>query len=230
MTASANAYLNLGIYTIPEACRLTGVSKDRLRRWLTGYRSNARKKQYSALWKPQFPGREHKVLLGFLDLVEVKVVSGFLDRGVSWPVIHKVREAAQELYPGVTHPFCTKRFSTDGRYIVAEVQRETGGSALVEIANRQQVFAQLSAPLLDGLEFGEQGALERWWPAGKDRGIAIDPRKNFGQPTVVCTGIPTAVLARSVAANGSAGEVARWFQVDARLVLNAVEYERSLET
>jgi hypothetical protein len=31
-------YLNISIYTVAEAARLTGVSKECIRRWVRGYR------------------------------------------------------------------------------------------------------------------------------------------------------------------------------------------------
>src|ERR1041384_2570817 len=103
MTSSKITYLNVGIYTVPEASKLTGVSRDRIRRWLRGYRSHLRKKRYSALWKSQLPEIDNKMALGFLDLIEVMFVGAFLDRGVSWPMIHRVREKAAKLYPEVSH-------------------------------------------------------------------------------------------------------------------------------
>lgn len=228
MTASNVTYLNVGIYTVPEASKLTGVSKDRIRRWLRGYHSHLRKKNYSALWRPQLPEIDHKVALGFLDLIEVKFVGAFLDRGVSWPMIHKVREKAAELYPGVSHPFCTKRFSTDGQRIFAEVHKETGENSLMEIATDQHVFAEITRPFLKQLEFKGADMLERWWPLGRDGHIVVDPRKNFGQPTVCQEGIATKVLAESVRANGSVEEVARWYEINPQSVKDAVEYEQSL--
>ena len=50
----------------------------------------------------QLPILRHKVALGFLDLIEIKFVGAFLDRGVSWPMLHKAREKAATLYPGVS--------------------------------------------------------------------------------------------------------------------------------
>lgn len=228
MIASNIGYFNVGIYTVPEAHKLTGVSRERIRRWLKGYRSNLRKKRYSPLWKAQLPPIDNKVALGFLDLIEVKFVGAFLDNGVSWPMIHKVREKARELYPDVTHPFCTKKFVTDGRQVFIDVHKETGESSLLEIANDQHVFAEITKPFLKQLDFRNGTILERWWPLGKNGHVVLDPRKNFGQPTISRDGVATQVLAESFRANGSIEEVARWYEISPKAVQEAVHYEQSL--
>jgi uncharacterized protein (DUF433 family) len=222
-------YINTGIYTVPEASRLTGVSKDRIRRWIRGYRSEQRNKDYLPLWKSQLPSIKNKVALGFLDLIEIKFVDAFLNVGVSWHVIHKVREKAKELYDDTNHPFCSKQFVTDGRQIFRNLLAESGENCLVEIATNQSVFAEITKPFLRQLEFRDGTVLERWWPLGRDRNIVIDPRKNFGQPTIFKEGIPTETLARSYKANASSyEEVARWYEISPKAVKEAIEYEHSL--
>jgi len=229
MRENHTAYLNTGIYTVAEASRLTGVSKERIRRWLRGYHSELRRKNYPPLWESQLPSLENKVALGFLDLIEIKFVASFLDVGVTWPVIHRVREKAQRLYADTQHPFCTMRFVTDGRQIFQNVHEETGDTCLVEIVTDQRVFAEIIRPFLKQLEFRDGTILERWWPLGRDRHIVVDPRKNFGQPTVVTEGIPTQNLARSFKANGSSlEEVARWYEIRPESVKEAVDYEQTL--
>ena len=180
------------------------------------------------MWKPQLPEIDGKVALGFLDLIEIKFVGAFLDHGVSRPMIHKVREKAAEIYPDTSHPFCTKQFVTDGQGIFAQVHKETGETSLLEIATDQHVFTQLTKPFLKQLEFRGKTILERWWPLGMDKHIVLDPRKNFGQPTVCKEGVATRVLAKSFLANGSIQEVARWYEIDPKSVQEAVEYENSL--
>ena len=228
MTDRKTTYLNTGIYTVSEAWRLTGVSKERIRRWLRGYHSSLRGKNYPPLWQSQLPSLENKVALGFLDLIEIKFVDIFLNQGVSWSVIHKVREKAQRLYPETDHPFCTQKFFTDGHQIFREVHEETGETCLEEIATNQRVFVEITKPFLKQLEFKNGTILERWWPLGIDRPIVVDPRKNFGQPTVVTNGIPTQTLARSYRANGSVDEVAKWYEISSKCVQEAVDYEQSL--
>lgn len=220
-------FLNTGIYSIPEASRLSGVSKDRIRRWLRGYHSGLRKKDYPPLWKGQLALIDDTAALGFLDLMEIKFVDAFLKAGVSWPVIHEVREKAQRIYADTNHPFCTKQFLTDGRQIFRDLFEETGEHCLHELATDQVYFSQLTKPFLKELEF-EDGMFKRWWPLGRDHQVVIDPRKNFGQPTIVTDGIPTQNLHRSYLANNSIEEVARWFEIKPESVKEAVDYERSL--
>jgi uncharacterized protein (DUF433 family) len=228
MKNSKTTYINVGVYTVAEASRLTRVSKDRIRRWLRGYHSGLRQRDYPALWKSQLPSIGHKVALGFLDLIEIKFVDAFLNEGVSWPMIHRVRDKAQELNPDTAHPFCTRQFVTDGHQIFRNLHNETGDACLHEIVTDQYVFAGITQPFLKDLEF-QDGIFQRWWPLGKDHSIVIDPRKNFGQPTISNEGIPTQNLARSFKANGSSyDEVARWYEISPDSVREAVEYERSL--
>jgi uncharacterized protein (DUF433 family) len=228
MTDGKTTYLNTGIYTVGEAWRLTGISKDRIRRWLRGYHSNLRKKNYPPLWRSQLPSLENKVALGFLDLIEIKFVDVFLNEGVSWAIIHKVREKAQKFYPETDHPFCTQKFFTDGHQILREVHEETGETCLEEIATDQRVFTAITKPFLKQLEFRDGTILERWWPLGTDHSVVVDPRKNFGQPTIATNGIPTQALARSYRANKSVEEVAKWYEISPKSVQEAVDYERSL--
>jgi len=228
MTGDKTIYLNTGIYSVPEASRLSGVSKERIRRWLRGYHSELRKKDYPPLWKSQLPPIEKIVALGFLDLIEIKFVDSFLNAGVSWAIIHKVREKAQQLYPDTNHPFCTKQFVTDGSQIFRDLHDETGDECLQEIATDQCVFAEITKPFIKQLEFRDGTILERWWPLGREHPIVVDPRKNFGQPTIVTDGIPTQNLIRSYKANGSFEEVARWYEISPNSVKEAVDYEQSL--
>lgn len=224
------SYLNTGIYSVAEAARLTGVSSGRIRRWLRGYRFKSKTETYSSppLWNGQLEPIDHKLALGFLDLIEVRFVDAFLQKGVTWAMIHKAREKAVERFPAVSHPFCTIRFVTDGREIFVELHKETGEPSLVEIVQSQQVFADIVRPFLKELEFGEGNILERWWPMGKNKLVAIDPKRNFGQPTIFRDGVPTKILAKSVKANGSVEEVARWYEVNPQSVADAVEYEQKL--
>ena len=222
-------YFNTGIYPVRDAAQLTGVSTGRIRRWLRGYRYRSRKKAYASppLWHGQWEPIDHSLALGFLDLIEVRFVDAFLKAGVSWMTLRQARERAEELFKA-SHPFCTNRFVTDGREIFVELHRETGEPSLIEIVERQAVFAQIIKPFLRELEFTEGSGLVRWWPLGDKRHVVLDPTRNFGRPIVAQHGVPTEVLASAAKAAGSVAEVARWYEVPEVEIHDAVEFEQRL--
>ncbi|HWA85894.1 MAG TPA: DUF433 domain-containing protein [Opitutus sp.] len=220
-------FLGAGIYTIPEAARLSGVSAARIRRWLKGYGFKTRKARHHSppVWNGQLDPIEGKLAIGFRDLMEIRFVNAFLDAGVSWKTMRAAHVAAKAKL-GSDQPFCTHQFVTDGREILQREAHASGDTSLLNITTDQREFDRLVSPFLKELDF--DGGVTRWWPLGRKRFVVVDPVKNLGQPTVTRSGVPTRVLARSVAANGSVDEVARWFEVATEEVRDAVEFEQSL--
>jgi uncharacterized protein (DUF433 family) len=221
--------LQTGIYTISEASRLTGVSPRRIRRWVRGYEFKVKHGRHRspAVWSTQLDRIDHAVALGFFDLLEVRCVDAFVSAGVGWKTLRQVHEQARKLV-GHAHPFCTNQFATDGQTIFMEERGKHDEVALWDMRDLQRVFDRIIRPFLKNVEFDSKQFPQRWWPRGKDHLVALDPRRNFGQPIVFQEGIPTQILARSVRANGSLEDVAHWFEINSVSVRKAVEFEQSL--
>ncbi|MBI2517932.1 MAG: hypothetical protein HYV95_13595 [Opitutae bacterium] len=219
--------LGAGIYTVPEASRLTRVSAARIRRWLKGYDFKSRQARHHSnpVWTGQFGALDDKLAVGFKDLMEIRFVRAFLEKGVSWKTMRDAHVAAKAKL-GSNHPFCTHRFATDGRDILLQQAQASGDTSLINIANDQREFERIVTPFLKELDF--EDGVTRWWPLGRSRQVVIDPVRNLGQPTVNRSGVPTRVLARSVQTNGSIESVACWFEVAPEEVRDAVEFEQTL--
>lgn len=229
MPLAETTLLQTGIYLIPEASRLTRVSPWRIRRWLRGYefKSKSGRHRSPAVWQGQLDPIDHKMALGFHDLLEIKCVDAFLNAGVGWKTLRQAHNQAQKVLKH-SHPFCTNRLATDGKHIFMELREDGGETTVWDAAQLQRVFDRVINPFLKNLDFGEGKFPTRWWPRGKDRYVALDPRRNFGQPSIFERGIPTRILANSVAANASVEQVALWYEVSAKAVQEAVEYEQQL--
>jgi uncharacterized protein (DUF433 family) len=225
--ASNTNLLNTGLYTVPEAARLTRISTGKIRRWLKGYdfKSGERVRHSDAVWQGELKPIDNKLALSFRDLLELRFVDAFIRSGVSWRTMRRAHGQAQVKLMS-THPFCSNRIFTDGRSILLRQAEEDSDQALINLANDQGEFARIVAPFQKELEFS--GADVVWWPLGKNREVVIDPRRNFGQPTVTKSGVPTAILARSAKANSSQEIVAHWYEVHPSEVRAAVEFEESL--
>ncbi len=180
-----------------------------------------------AVWKSQLQPIDHAIALGFLDLLEIRAVDAFINAGVSWKTLRQVHDEARN-WIGHSHPFCTNRFATDGHTIFLELREKNHEVMLWDMKDVQRVFDRIIRPFIKNVEFDRGKIPRRWWPRGKSRQVALDPRRSFGQPIIFHEGIPTQILARSARANGSIEEVARWFEIKSASVREAVDFEQEL--
>jgi uncharacterized protein (DUF433 family) len=229
MTGRNENLLNTGIYTVPDAARLTRVSTGRIRLWLRGYKFRTKKteRHSRALWHGQLEPIDQSLALGFLDLIEIRFVDAFLNEGVSWAILRKAHAIGAETFK-TDHPFCTQGFVTDGRDIFVELHKETGERSLLKIVNNQHVFREIITPFLKELEFDTSQKLLRWRPSTTRRLVVLDPTRNFGRPIVVQHGVPTEVLACAAKVCNSLEEVSRWYEVPKPEIEDAVEFEQQL--
>jgi len=234
--------LGTGLYAIAEAARLSGVSAQRIRRWIKGYdwsrgKDKDRHRRHSPpVWRPDMSPLDGAMALSFRDLVELRFVDAFLRAGVSWKRLRAVAGEASRRFD-TTHPFSTRRFVTDGRTIYDQVSREVGDT-LEDLQTHQLAFRRVISPTLQsGLEFSASGAVLRWWPEpGRGtRHIVVDPRRAFGQPIIDGANVPTRAVVAAVraetAARGAADAervVADWFGLTLKAVRAAVRFEASL--
>jgi uncharacterized protein (DUF433 family) len=228
MTGAAELLVGRGIYSVPEAARLSRVPAARIRRWIRGYSFRSRSGVRAS--PPAFHGDlvpiRGALALSFLDLVEVRFVDAFLRAGVRWPTLRLAHAQASRLI-GTDHPFCTNKFCTDGRRIFADMPKLRDEPGLVEVLRKQHYFEAIVRPLLVGLEFTPEDMLLRWWPLGAKRAVVLDPRRGFGAPIVDREGVPTNVLVHALNAGNTREEVRSWFQVSAASLRDAEEFEQT---
>ncbi len=230
--------IGLGIYSIPDAARLVGARAPAVHRWLFGYNGRVRsldagQRRYPPLWKPQYDASHTKrKYIGFLDLLELRIVREFVARGVPLVVVRQCLQTAQKLF-GQDHPLTRRRFMTDGETIfheaIDQVQPGLKPRALLDLKKRQYAFADIiQESLYAGIDYDGQDAC-RWYPDGKRTGIVLDPLFQDGQPIVQACGVPTAAVYAAWLAEGQKrATVARLFELDAVQVDAAVRFEQTL--
>lgn len=230
MSPSNYSMIGVGIYTVPEASRLTGVSAARIRRWIAGYDYKVGQETHGSnpVWPSQLPVIDDRAALGFLDLMEIRFVDAFRRHGVSWKKTRLAAKRAGELFRQ-SHPFSTRRFQTDGRTIFAEFTDAPKEQALLDLVKSQYAFKNFISPsLVAGLEYSDLDDLIRWWPLGEGHPVVLDPNRGFGQPIISEFGVPTAILANAYNIEKSYEKVANWYEVNRRAVREAVVFERNL--
>jgi uncharacterized protein (DUF433 family) len=128
------------------------------------------------------------------------------------------------------HPFATSTvFKTDGKAIYSETEKQTGDEQLYNLLNRNYEFKPIIAQSLkEGVEYDASGLISAWFPR-RDLAphVVIHPKRAFGKPVLIDSGIPTKTLADATKAD-SVATVAKWFEVPRDRVLEAVRFEKNL--
>lgn len=229
MATNGFHFIGVGLYTVPEASRLTRVSTGRIRRWMRGYTFRTKSGVHASerVVTPALPLIDGAMTLSFLDLQEIRFVDAFIGVGVRWPTVRRAHGSAQKAFG--THPFSRGIFVTDGQRIFEDLARGAArsDSAFVDMVSNQMSFRRAVLPFMKTLRFAD-GQASEWWPLGKSKMVVLDPRRAFGQPIVAREGVPTNILARAYKAEQDFTRVARWFAVNERAVRFAIEYEASL--
>jgi uncharacterized protein (DUF433 family) len=233
-------YSGTGVYTLPQAERLTHVSARKIHRWLYGYTYSTksgedRQYQFSEpLWTPQIPKDDYDAeVIGFQDLLEVRFVSAFVQHGVPLIIVRRCLDTAREIF-GVEYPLSSGAFKTDGKTIFAEaLQRSIRDGSLLDLKTRQLAFKDIiSSSLYAGIEYDGMRAL-KWFPQGRRYHVVLDPSRQFGNPIVDETGTPTEALYASYLAEGATpkavAQTARVYEVPQKFVEAAIRFEENLK-
>lgn len=221
-------------YTPAEAGKLTGLRPERIRRWLRGYSyTYASRSEREATLVHQGPvikqrDAQDTGYASFLDLVDLLFVRQFLEKGFSLQKIRKALAEAESIVGG--HHFAQRVYFTDGHEIYLRVKDKGQENLLQLLSGGQWVIADVILHMAKQVDFDEgTGFAEKWYPAGRNAGIVLDPRVCFGAPTIAGKGIRTSnVYDLFVAEAADIRRVSEWMHLREQEVDAAVKFERAL--
>jgi uncharacterized protein (DUF433 family) len=232
MGLSELSLLKSGIYSLPRAARLLGISTQQIRRWMVGrvvFDHNG-ERVIPPLWEPHLPIVDGKVALSFLDLMELRLVKALVEHhGLRLPKIRACIGGWRSLNSEYPYPLLNRkvRLMSDGNTLIA---RLSDHSSPLDLSLMQYLMTEVIEPNLVDLDFDGQELPLRWWPLGRKAKVLISPLIEFGEPIIRDTGIPTQALAEAVKAEGSERKVAQIYGVSVDVVRSAVDFERGLHT
>jgi uncharacterized protein (DUF433 family) len=215
--------LGKGVYSIPEAARLTKLRTQRVREWFRGRKSPS--KIFRPVFESDYPILHEQYAISFLDLIELKIGGSLREMGVSLPYLRKVYNHLQQEFGN--HPFCKRQIYVGGKRIFTQGLSEEESNNVIEAITNQGYFESIILPFLSKVDYDDVTELAVRWRIANQ--VVIDPAIRFGKPIVEETGIATYILRQSFYANNEDADfVARWFGVERRHVEAAVTFENSL--
>lgn len=206
--------LFLPAYSIAEAAKYVGESPQTVSNW------HYRHTQTGVT----LPTKERGKPLSYLQLIELAVVAVFRKLGIPLQNIRKARQYLAQNFNS-EYPFTQYRFKTEGLHILLDfAQFEPDAGIRLVAADKA---GQLGwAPLLENrlLEFEYECELVmKWYLAGRQSMVVVDPRVAFGAPTV--SGIPTWVLKGRAEAGESVADIQEDFGLNEKSIVDGLKFE-----
>lgn len=193
-------------YGVSEAAKYAHISSQTIRNW------------QELGNKPTALGpREKGQPLSYFQLIELAVVAACRKAGMKLPKIKDAREWLAREFDD-PHPFATQKLLTDG----VDLMMEHGEELLVTNLKGQLAWKSVIKDRLKEFEYLD-GIAARWHLAGERSSVVIDPRVQFGKPSV--RGIPTWIIAARSEAGEDIPAIAKDFGVPKSLVADALAFE-----
>ncbi|RVU21178.1 hypothetical protein [Methylobacterium oryzihabitans] len=217
--------LSSGIYTVPDAARLVEAEQNEMRVWIEG-----RKGAQDPMIENQLGKIGNKTAISFTNLMEVRFISLFIDAGVRLKAIRSIMNEAKNLLEHA-HPFATNTvFKTDGRRVVAEIERLNEAVSIYDLKLKQYEMPEIVRNfLLKDVVFDPRGDAVSWKPRPKIApNIIIHPAHSFGKPILLESLVPAETIAKAFKAEQDAEIVAEMFEIPEAHVIEAVRFHEAL--
>lgn len=217
--------IDTGIFTIPIAAELLGVSVNMVRVWVDGHKG-----KQTPIIENELGRVDGKLAISFKNLMELQFVAFFVRAGVRLPEIRSIMSEVRQTLNS-PHPFATNTvFQTDGKRIVAAIAKKNGVESIYDLKSKNFEMKPIVLPSLKrDVIYDPSGNARVWFPR-RDLypNVIVTPSHSFGRTILQDSKIPTATIAKSYAVEKSAGVVSAMFEISERRVREAVSFEAAL--
>ena len=180
--------MGAGIYTIPDISNLLSIPKFKVRRYLNEYwNERSGKKLFNETYSWSADNKMKAV--NFYTLIELYTCFHLQELGVTPKEILKSRAAMMKDLK-IPYPFASEVLLTNGKKIWFEFK----DSIVKADGSKQTDFVEFIREFAGKIEFNSNKIAEKFWPAGKQSDVVINPHNQFGQPVLNGTNINAEVI------------------------------------
>ena len=210
MTTGTASVLGVGLYTVPDAGRLTRIHRNTVGTWVR-------------LGFVEAERGAAQPLLTFEDLISLRVVGKLRAAGVELTTIKNAEHQLARLW-GIAKPFAAGRFRTAYGAIITALSE--GERPVAVDATFQEILIELIQKELKDVSYDEGTGRARLWRAYQH--VALRPDLQFGQPCIEGTRVTTMTVVQFVGGGETFEELAIDLGVEVPKLQAAVRYEELL--
>ncbi len=214
----SKSVIGAGIYTVADISSLLNIPKHKVRRYLAQWDERMGQPYFSDTFT--WSAGSNSKAVSFLTLIELHTVFRLQELGMKPRDILKARENITRDYH-FAHPFASQNLLSDGQKLwvyIKDALVSTDGKKQTNIVEFVELFAK------DKLTFDKNGVVERFYPAGKQSKIVVDPHHQFGQPVIKGTNVTAAVLFSMYQSGEDVEQIGKLYDLNTDEVNEAIQF------
>ncbi len=185
-------------YTVSEAAALVGRPPETIARWSFGHdrRYRGRRTTDEPLIQADGERGAGKLALSFLNLLELRMLSGYRDGAALQPIRRALAYVGAQL--GVERPLIHHDFHvTGGELLTRFAEIDAGEDLLVNASREGQLTSRALAESVawtEQIDYEDERIAQRWWFRTRDVPVLVDTRVAAGQPITAQTGVAVGAI------------------------------------
>ena len=234
MTKLMSEFRHGRAYTVREAAKLARTHPRNIRNWLLGldyeYRS----------MKLVFGNERNErgdLMLSFLELAEVIMVARFREprypgsnrRRVTLAKVRTAHSTARTIWSDIAYPFASLNLKELGGEIMHTIDTENPAGGMMALSKHGQwALPESVESEIEKFDFESDRLPTRWYPAGKNKPIVVDPELAAGRMSIVGTRVTVEIVHdRFFNAKEDIAYIARDLSLKKTDVEEAIKYARA---
>lgn len=189
-TQIESAKIGEGIFLIKDVSKILNLPYEKVYRWIVGYWQKSLSEDFNYVFGP-----DDNRAINFYSLIEFYTFFKLREKGVS---THDIKLLHNRLTTDLNtaYPFAIAQdFYVDKEQKKKKFLYYKYLNSLIRLDKKKQFsFDFVIQDFLDKIEFDESNFARRYFPIGKDKNVVVDPKKQFGQPTILGRNIKTQTI------------------------------------
>lgn len=209
-----------GIYTLPDLARILNLDYHKVQRLLNEYWD----KRFASHFSEKYSWTvSNNKAVSFHTLVEFYIFYQLKEAGVSTQGILKAHKELSEIF-NTPFPFAKsqilKGMNCFGKRIVFELSKEN----IIDLDSTKQLNLKFIKNFLYKLDFDKNDLAQRLYPMGKKNYVIVDPKHQFGQPTIKGTNLFPETIYGLYQNKETKKFIALSYDISLKQVTDAIEY------
>lgn len=213
--------LGEGIYLVKDVAKILQLDYAKTYRWIAGYWNGGLEENIRYTF-----GEVGNRAINFLSLIEFYTFFKLRDRGLSATQIKGLHHELSLIF-GTPYPFA---YSNDF-YIEARRKRKdihyVYKESLIKFDKKHQISFDFMVAFFDKVEFDDNNLAVRFFPLAASRNVVVDPKRQFGQPTIEGTNIKTSTIYNYYLGGESNKSIANMYDLNIAQVKDAIKFSKA---